>query len=137
MSSQRQLRKLKIFADFAEALASLSTCKRNKVGCVIATPDFTQVLAIGYNGVPAGADDDACSDDVGNCGCIHAEMNAVAKLRSERSSLHLVTTVSPCKLCAGLIVNTKQIARVSYIHEYRDTTAIRILTNSGIYCDRI
>jgi len=108
-----------VFTEFAERLASLSTCKRNQVGCVIIPTDFSAIFAIGYNGPPSGEPNDACIDSPGNCGCIHAEANAIAKLGAATNAM-LISTVCPCWQCAGLIINCKKISRVMFIHPYRD-----------------
>lgn len=124
-------RKLPVFVDFAKGLASLSKCKTSrKVGCIILTPDFTQVLSIGYNGQPAGIE--RCQPELDICGCIHAEANAIAKLTTERSGLIMIQTLSPCKLCAGLTINTKRISTVLYLEKWKDTTGLDLLKEVGI-----
>lgn len=94
--------------------------------------DYSQVLSIGYNGVPKGLDNGLCNASTGTCGCIHSEMNAIAKLKTEKDDLTLITTISPCALCSGLIINTNQISRVIYVKEYRDIQPITQLKAAGI-----
>lgn len=131
MKNRLQL-KISLFATFASQLRALSTCKRTQVGCLIVPRDFASILAIGYNGVPSGLDNGLCNSQTGACGCIHAEANAIAKLRSERADLMLITSLSPCALCAGLIINTKQISKVIFIEEYRDLHPLTLLKKAGI-----
>lgn len=119
--------KLRVFADLAQSLADLSTCRRRRVGAVVVDPDLTEVLAIGYNGPPAGVDNGACRAVEGDCGCVHAEANAVAKLRDRRDGLTLVATMSPCEQCAGLIVNCRRISAVLYGSAYRDGAGAALL----------
>jgi deoxycytidylate deaminase len=69
--------KLRAFWGFTESLASLSRCRRLRVGCVIIRPDFSEVLAVGYNGPPRGVPNDSCRDGAGVCGCIHCEANGL------------------------------------------------------------
>lgn len=133
----RYQHKLKTFYGFAESLSSLSTCKRATVGCVVVTPTLTQVLAVGYNGPPSGISNTACRNELGNCGCIHAECNALVKLRSSQTKLLLLCTTAPCELCAGLILNCKRISQVYYGRTYRTTVGLELLMNQGISIHKI
>lgn len=130
--TDRERSKLQAFWKFALSLGRLSRCKRKLVGCVIVTPDWAEVVSIGYNGPPTGVNNDACRTTEGSCGCVHAEANALVKLRTTESNLILITTLSPCELCAGLIMNSKRISRVVYHDLYRDVRGIQLLTASGI-----
>lgn len=100
----------------AHLTSKMSTCRRLQVGCVLATEDLTQFV-VGYNGGPKGGRNDCARTDAGNCGCVHAEMNAVAK---GTPGVHVVcfTTDSPCELCGVLLVNAG-VKRVYYQREYR------------------
>lgn len=133
--TRREL-KLQTFAGFTKELACLSTCKRRQVGCLIAPLDFTQVLSIGYNGVPRGRPNDSCLDISGGCGCIHAESNAVAKLTSSTPAL-MVVTLSPCALCAGLILNVGTIKEFYYLEAWRDHKPLEMLAEGGIHVQQL
>lgn len=124
--------KLLVFAQFATDLADLSKCKRRKVGCVVIPSDFSEVLAIGYNGPPKGLPNEMCSAETGDCGCVHAEANAIAKLSTRDKGLKLLCTTSPCHRCAGLIINCGRIDVVRYVTPYRDVYGIRLLELAGI-----
>jgi deoxycytidylate deaminase len=115
--------KIEVFGKFVENLAQLSTCKRLKVGCAIITPNFNEVVAIGYNGPPTRYPNDACRGEPGNCGCVHAEANALVKLRARSPGLVLWTSYSPCEHCAGLILNAG-VGSVIYMGNYRDPTGL-------------
>lgn len=128
MSSAAKLRK---FFEFTSSLAELSHCKRAKVGCVICDREFTRVLSIGYNGPPAGISNASCTGVEGNCGCVHAEANALIKLGTADSAIMLCTSV-PCYHCAGLIVNSKKIDLLYHKTFYRDDRGMKILRASGI-----
>ncbi len=123
--------KLRVFWRLAADLASLSCCKRMGVGCVVVLPDLTEVVAIGYNGPPAGMPNDSCRGTQGSCGCSHAEGNAVAKMRAG-SDLVMLTTTLQCEHCAGLVVNSRKVAAVVYGQEYRDTAGVAVLRASGL-----
>lgn len=129
--SLRLRQKLVAFYQLAENLSALSTCHRLKVGCVIVPLDLSGIAAIGYNGVPAGEDNQGCTGEIGACRCIHAEANALIKFRGHNDCL-LITTVSPCDHCAGLIINSGSIQAVIYTNEYRDVNGLLRLQSAGI-----
>lgn len=111
----------------------MSRCKRLQVGAVIIRPDMSEVLGIGYNGPSAGVDNESCRGGEGSCGCIHAEANALIKLRTGGNGLVLLSTDSPCEHCAGLILNTGgRIGAVVYGRAYRDRTGVDLLKRGGI-----
>lgn len=117
--------------NFTESLAGLSTCKRLKVGCAVIPPDLTEVVGIGYNGPAAGEMNDACRSAEGACGCIHAEANALIKVRS-RAPLIMFTSRSPCEHCAGLILNNRSVAAVLYARPYRDPFGLKRIERAGV-----
>jgi len=43
----------------------------------------------------------------------------------------IIVTLSPCKYCAGLIINAG-ISEVLFISEYRDNSSIELLKNAGV-----
>lgn len=132
LAADRLRCKLQVFRNLARSLADLSRCKRSKIGCVIAPVELTEVLAIGYNGPPSGEDNDSCRGVEGACGCIHAEANALVKLRGGDSGLLLVTSLSPCEHCAGLIVNSNRVRYVIYEGLYRDSAGLSLLQRRGL-----
>lgn len=128
----RKRQKLAVFVKLALDLASLSTCKRRKVGCVIVPSDFSEVFSIGYNGPPAGVNNDSCREVEGVCGCLHAENNALVKLRTRDRDLLLITTCSPCETCAGMVLNSRRVSEVVYVEEYRDRRGLDLLAMNGV-----
>lgn len=133
----RLLSKLTVFYDLARNLADLSRCRRLQVGCVVITPDMTEVVAIGYNGPSCGRPNDSCRGGEGACGCVHSEANALVKLRTDREDLVMVTTHSPCEHCAGLVVNSQRVGSVVYDVAYRDTTGLTVLRDAGLAVVRL
>ena len=115
----------------AEELAKRSTCLRLQVGTVITTPDLTQVLGIGYNGNARGLPNRCDSTEPGRCGCIHSEANALLKAGAALPGKTMFVTVSPCRMCAKMIVNAN-VARVFYRTAYRDASGLDILAAAGI-----
>lgn len=126
----------------AHLYAELSTAKRLKVGALVVKDD--RIISIGYNGMPAGWDND-CEHELED-GTIktkpevlHAETNSIAKLaRSTESGLDadLFVTHSPCLDCAKLIYQAG-IKRVYYATNYRDDAGINFLQASGVEVERL
>ena len=52
MATQQELDK--VYMDMAESIATLSKARRNKVGCVLVTPE--NVMLASFNGTPSGWD---------------------------------------------------------------------------------
>lgn len=121
-----------MFCRFAADLADLSTCKRKVVGCVIVPATLTEVLAVGYNSPPSRVPNDACRNVPGDCGCVHAEANAVAKLRGGGDNLVLISTTAPCERCAGLIINCQRVSDVVWLCPYRDDLGLNVLEAAGV-----
>ena len=66
------------------------------------------------------------------CKCVHAEMNALNKLNyNDPIAKRLYVTLSPCQLCAKLIVNAN-IEEVVYLDDYSDSSGIFILEAADI-----
>jgi dCMP deaminase len=135
-----------LYNDFAERTAKLSHARRLQVGAVIVKDDT--VISYGYNGMPAGWDND-CEDKVWTQDgdytlktkpeVLHAESNAIAKLaRSSNSGIgaDLFVTHSPCIECAKLVFQAG-IKRVWFSTEYRDNAGVDFLVNSGVEVNKI
>jgi dCMP deaminase len=126
-----------IFMAFAVLLAERSTCCRRSVGCVITDYAGLSVLAIGYNGNARGfANHCDREHEPGNCGCIHAELNALLKAPGLAPGKILYTTCAPCVACAKAIVNS-QVARVVYRDGYRTDAGIELLQQAGVVLTRL
>lgn len=121
---------LNIWMDLAKSLAKRSTCGRKQVGTVITTDDMESVLSVGYNGNARGLPNHCDTDEMGHCGCIHSEVNALIKAGSRESKIAFIT-MSPCKACAKLLVNARVIT-VYFNELYRDLTGLVILYESGV-----
>ncbi len=127
-----------VYMEFAEAIAKRSTCKRLQVGTVITSKDFRKVLAIGYNGNATGLPNTCDRDEVGNCGCLHSEENAVINCDSPREIEKVVfVTHLPCAACAKRLINLGNVIQVIYKNDYRKREAIDILNMAGIKINSI
>lgn len=118
-----------VYANFASIVSKRSTCLRLKTGAVIVSKDLLRIYSIGYNGTPHNMKHD-CSSIEGQCGCLHAEINALLKKNTPEQSI-IFCTHSPCITCAKYILQSN-ICQVYYISEYRDTQPLDLLSNQGI-----
>jgi dCMP deaminase len=122
-----------IYMRLAITLAERSTCKRLKVGTVITSTDFRKVLAVGYNGNASGLHNGCDRDEVGNCGCLHSEENAVINCDSPRSTEKVVfVTHLPCAMCAKRLINLGNVRRVVYAQDYRKRDSVDLFAQVGI-----
>lgn len=108
------------FLRLAYLTATRATCDRKHVGAVLVSPDH-RVVAMGYNGAPAGMDDcDTIGHELVDGHCVrtlHAESNAIDYAGRLAQGCTLYTTVVPCYDCAKRIVNSK-ISSVVYDEFY-------------------
>jgi dCMP deaminase len=127
-----------VYMEFALAISKRSTCKRLQVGAVVTTTDFRKVLAIGYNGNASGLPNACDSDEPGNCGCLHAEENAVINCDSPRYVEKIFfSTHLPCVMCAKRIINLGNVRKVIFSEVYRIKTSVPILSDFGIEVHQI
>ena len=139
------------YMDVAERFAELSSARRLHVGAIVVKDD--RIISIGYNGMPAGWDND-CEYEVEEFQTeygvgsklvktgelktkpevLHAETNAIAKLAKSNESgmgATMFITHAPCLDCAKLIYQSG-IGSVLYRNTYRDTSGITFLEKSGV-----
>lgn len=107
------------FLEIANTVAKRATCDRGRSGCVIARD--RRLLVAGYVGSPAGL---AHCDEIGHqmkkvihedetvtqhcVRTVHAEQNAIcqaAKLGVALDGATLYCRMTPCRVCAMLIIN--------------------------------
>lgn len=133
---------INLYMDWAKRVSQLSYARRLQVGAVIVKDDC--VISYGYNGMPAGWDNN-CEDELKwpngeirflqtKPEVLHAESNAVSKLaKSNNSGLgsSMFITHSPCLECAKLIYQSG-INTVYYDETYRSTDGIEFLKKSGV-----
>jgi dCMP deaminase len=121
-----------VWSDVVFTIAKRSPDPNFKVAAIIVTDDNTQLLSLGYNGDHAGGPNCRESDSPGESGFLHAEINALIKLdfnNPKRKKMYV--SLSPCKMCAKAIVNSR-IDEVVYIDKYRDDSGIDLLLRAGI-----
>lgn len=129
--------KLQVFADFVDSLSKLSKCKEKQVAAVITDKDMMQVYSIGLNGGARGLDDCLC-ETAGKYGCVHAEINALIKCRSDAADKVMFVTLSPCVACAAAIINAPgSFSAVYYLEEWKNDEGLKLLRKSGIKTEKI
>jgi dCMP deaminase len=140
----------------AETFAELSHARRLHVGAIVVKDD--RIISIGYNGMPAGWDNN-CEYEVEEFQTeygagsklvktgelktkpevLHAETNAIAKLAKSNESgmgATMFITHAPCLDCAKLIYQSG-IGSVLYRNSYRDTSGVAFLEKSGVNIEQV
>ena len=130
----------------ADRFAQLSYAKRLKVGALVVK--YNRVISIGYNGTPAGWDND-CEELVYRIAeepvlktkaeVIHAEANAIIKLAKSGDSSDggsMFITHAPCVDCAKLIFGSG-INSVYYRNSYRSEEGIEFLKKCNIVVEKV
>jgi len=134
------------FMEFTRTAAKRATCDRGRSGCVIVKDH--QILTTGYVGAPAGL---SHCDDVGHDmitvtykdgsnsqHCVrtaHAEKNAVyqaAKLGIALKGSTLYCKMTPCRDCAGMIINSGIIKVIAEKDYHRSTKTKEMFKQVGI-----
>lgn len=130
-----------LYMGMAQLAADCSTAVRLKVGSVVVKDH--RVLSIGYNGMPAGWDNeceyqeflpDGSDSLITKPEVLHAEENAIVKMARDGASSYGATmycTHAPCMQCAKLIYGSG-IKQLVYKTEYRDNNGINFLKTSGV-----
>jgi dCMP deaminase len=131
------------FMDIARVVATRSNCLRRHVATVIVKDQ--RIISTGYNGTPRGvpncfeggcprcAGDAPSGKDLGECICSHAEENAITQAAYHGIALRgavLYTTMSPCLICAKMIINAGLI-EVIYEDEYQFAKQTRDLLHAA------
>ena len=133
------------FMDIAHVVARRGNCRRRQVAAVIVKD--RRLISTGYNGTPRGvkncfeggckrcAGEAPSGADLGDCVCSHAEENAITQAAyhgiAVRDSV-LYSTLSPCLICAKMIINAG-IREVVYETEYQFSAQTRdLLQEAGV-----
>jgi dCMP deaminase len=137
---------INLYMDWAHRAAELSHARRLNVGAVIVKDDT--VISYGYNGMPAGWDND-CENVVGYADgqpvlktkpeVLHAERNALDKLaKGNEGGLGstMFITHAPCLECAKSIYGAG-ISTVYYREDYRDNSGIFFLDKCGVKIQKL
>jgi dCMP deaminase len=111
----RHKQKLETFMHMAINLGSLSTCSRRDVGCIFIDGNY-KIVGSGYNGVAHGAThckavkcagaNSLSTTNLGECGAIHAEQNALMQCSDVSKIRVAIVTTFPCMHCVKMLLNT-------------------------------
>ena len=122
------------FTEIEETAIRSLTCKRKAVGCQMYHLFEGKVITksvVHVNGSVTGE----CTNEVGNCGCCHAEPRAIleAVQKTYYKFNSLLCLYSPCTTCANLIVMSKVVRLVMYdIPTEHDMRGLHILEAGGV-----
>lgn len=138
ISAIKQLRYDRAYLRMATTWAELSHCNRKQVGALIVKDGM--IISDGYNGTPSGFDN-SCENEDGETHwyVLHAEANAILKVAKSTHNCEdatLYITLSPCKDCSKLIVQSG-ISRVVFMQGYKDQSGIDFLRQAGINVEQI
>lgn len=98
----------------------MGECKRYTVTAI--GRDFEKVVTA------TNGNEKECSGEIGNCGCIHAEINLLKEMPYPQS---VWVSVSPCIDCAKALVESG-VKVVGYDKKYRTLAGIDHLKKNGI-----
>jgi deoxycytidylate deaminase len=110
---------LAILDNLREAAVRLTRCKRKGVGCGVYSV-FCNHLAMetrAFNGPTEQGPYFDCTNEVGKCGCMHAEIRAILRVLEQGRKSHkhvMFCTYSPCTNCANAILECGFIKGVVY-----------------------
>ena len=122
----------------AKTWAELSHCKRKQVGSLIVKEGM--IISDGFNGTPSGFDN-CCENEHGETlwYVLHAEANAILKVAKSTHNCQgatLYLTLSPCKDCSKLVIQSG-ISRVVFIDRYKDESGLEFLQSAGVEVEQI
>ena len=134
------------FMYICDKVASRSKCLSRKIGCIIVKDGA--IISTGYNGPPKGyfhcigvtcprqLKGYKSGEGLNECPAAHAESNAISQAAmsgvSVKDATLYLNTITPCKDCAGKIVNAG-IKKVIYKDKGTyDTLGVHILKVCGV-----
>ncbi len=137
------------FTNIAKTVATRATCDRGRSGCVVAKDH--RILVTGYVGSPSGLPH---CDEVGHqmkqvvhedgrttnhcVRTVHAEQNAIteaARLGIPLTGATLYCKMTPCRVCAMLIINCGIERVVSEFFYHAGSESVELLKQAGVTLD--
>ena len=126
------------YLEMCQVLAKRSHHQETKVGCIITSADNQEIYSAGYNGVEAGGSNKIDSDEPGESGTLHAEINCSIRCRAPRSEKkNVYLTHAPCVVCARALINLGGVRNIYFINDYRTNDGLILLFNHGIECHKL
>jgi len=135
--AKRRLSRTDYYLIMAKWASYRSTCTRARHGCVLVDKKSNRVVSIGYNGSPPGKAH--CEEE--GIGCllvdnhcirtIHAEIQAISRIRGIFDELIAYITSMPCINCykALVAVNVKEIKCIDL---YADSDRDKLIVFYGV-----
>ena len=138
-----------MFMQMARSASLRSTCFRLNVGAIVTQGN--NPIAVGWNGQEPGAPHcrgNSCPGIVpGNCGTLHAEVNALTKAATILNNIEdgivsmrmdLYCTDSPCPFCVDFMLESMspslEVERIFYEKPYRVSDHLEKLRGiTGVY----
>jgi dCMP deaminase len=120
-----------VMMSHACTVSKMSPSTRLHVGAVITSMDCKELYSYGFNGDESGGINVPLTSKPGKDGFIHAEENALLKMRTKEDCKMFVSTM-PCIECAKRIINAGNIKEVYYLLNYRDLSGVGLLMERGI-----
>ncbi|MDA0837278.1 MAG: dCMP deaminase family protein [Planctomycetota bacterium] len=134
------------FMRIAEVVSLRSNCIKRKIAAIVVKD--RRIISTGYNGTPRGVKNcfeggcPRCNDAsipsgtrLDECLCSHAEENSITQAAYHGTTLKeatLYSTMSPCLLCAKLIINSG-IIEVIYNQRYpMSNVALALMEEAGV-----
>lgn len=113
--------------------AHRSVCKREggQNGAIVVSPTLDEIWSYGYNGPAKGLPHDRCRNEPGNCGCLHAEDNAISRANRSLRDGVMFATSSPCEMCAQRIIQAG-ISELYYLFPYRNRVGLDLLETNPL-----
>lgn len=126
-------------------VASMSTCLRRAVGCIIVKDK--QVVSTGFNGAPSGVPHcEKCpreglpsGEKLELCIGAHAEQNAIAQAAKHGISVNGATAyvnVQPCSHCIKTLINAG-IRKVIYMDGYPDEMTHDLAAKASVHLMKV
>lgn len=119
-----------------QSFAEMSYCERQKVGAILVSSDYSNVISYGYNGTLPNFPN-VCELSNGETNeeiVLHAETNCITKASKNginTNNTSLWTSLSPCSSCAKFIIQSG-IKEVFFIYPYRNLDSLKILHQAGV-----
>ena len=130
------------FMSTALLMASRSSCKRLRVGCVVVSNGVqkNRIIAAGYNGFLSGTPHISHVRDGHEQATVHAEQNAVCDAARRGVSLEgavVYITHFPCINCAKIFA-AAGISTIKYHRDYRNDELVKeILAESKVTLEQL
>lgn len=123
-----------IYMNFAHLIASRSYDPKLKVGCVIVSDDYRDVLSIGFNGNAPGLPNKRDSEEQGKSGFIHAELNAAIRCQmAGNTPKRVFITHQPCGACSKALIALGGVTHVYYKVPYpHDLSCFELFKQTNI-----